>query len=71
MVYIRRKEQENISAFVRRFIQRVQASNVLKEVKTKKRYSKPISKNVRRGTALEREKMRQYYRTQRKLGRTE
>lgn len=58
MIYVTKKEQETSSALVRRFTQRVQASGVLKEVKSKKFYKKPTNRNLRRVVALEREKKR-------------
>lgn len=58
MIYIIKKEQETSAALVRRFMQRVQASGVLKEAKKKKFYKKPVNRNIRRVAALAREKKR-------------
>lgn len=69
MVYLTRKEQETSSALVRRFMLRVQASGVLKEVKAKKFYKKSQSRSLRRAAALEREIRRGERAKLRKLGR--
>ena len=61
MIYVTRKEQETSAAMVRRFTQRVQASGILKELKKKKFYKKPINRNMRRVAALAREKKRIEY----------
>jgi ribosomal protein S21 len=58
MIYVSKKEQETSAALVRRFMQRVQASGVLKEAKGRKFYKKPSNRNMRRVAALEREKKR-------------
>lgn len=58
MIYIAKKEQETSAALVRRFMQRIQASGVLKEAKSRKYYKKPANRSMRRINALEREKKR-------------
>ena len=69
MVYLTRKEQETTSAFVRRFMMRVQASGVLKEVKEKKFYKRPTNRSLRRVAALERRQRAIERARLRKLGR--
>ncbi|OGZ58749.1 MAG: hypothetical protein A3B96_03155 [Candidatus Spechtbacteria bacterium RIFCSPHIGHO2_02_FULL_43_15b] len=69
MIHIIRKEQEALSGVVRRFVQRVQASGILKEAKGKRHFLKPLNKNARRVAALNREKMREHYGKLRKMGR--
>lgn len=69
MIHIAKKDQETASSLVRRFLQRVQGSGLLKEVKTKRFYHKPVSRNLRRASALEREGMRQEFKRLWKLGR--
>lgn len=69
MVHVIRKEQETSSAFVRRFMQRVQSSGILKEVKKKKFFKKEINRNLRRSAALEREVKRKHYLKLRKMGK--
>jgi ribosomal protein S21 len=69
MIYLNRKEQETISAFVRRFMLRVQASGVLKEAKSKKYFKKDANRNMRRVAALERNRKTTEYRKLKKLGR--
>jgi len=56
MVYLTRKENETTSAFVRRFMMRVQSSGILRESKEKKFYAKPINRSLRRAAAIERQK---------------
>jgi ribosomal protein S21 len=70
MIHVTRKEQESSTAFVRRFMQRVQASGVLKEVKKNKFFKKKTNRTMRRVDALEREKKRAHYAKLRKLGKT-
>jgi len=67
MIYIVRKEQETSAAMVRRFTQRVQASGILKEIKNKKFYKKPVNRNMRRVAALARAKKRIEYAKARKF----
>jgi len=55
---------------VRRFMQRVQASGILKEVKKNKFFRKKTNRTMRRVEALEREKKRAHYAKLRKLGKT-
>jgi len=69
MAYISRREQETTSSVVRRFIQRIQSSGILREAKANKYFAKPLNKNARRVVALEREKMRQHYRMMIKMGK--
>ena len=69
MIQITRKEQETTAAMVRRFTQRVQASGILREAKSKKFYQKPINKNTRRVAALIREKKRTERAILRRLGK--
>ena len=70
MIYVTRKEQETSAAMVRRFTQRVQASGILKELKKKKFYKKPINRNMRRVAALAREKKRIEYAKAQKFEKT-
>ena len=69
MVHVIRKENETSSSFVRRFVQRIQASKVLKESKSKKFYQKPLAKNARRKSAIERTRKSAQYAELRKLGK--
>ena len=69
MIYISKKEQETSAALVRRFMQRVQASGVLKEAKSRKFYKKPPNRSMRRVAALEREKKRAEQMRLRKYGK--
>jgi ribosomal protein S21 len=70
MINVTRKEQESSTALVRRFMQRVQASGVLKEAKRNKFFKKETNRTLRRAEALEREKKRAHYAKLRKLGKT-
>lgn len=69
MITTTRKEQETTAAMVRRFMQHVQSSGVLKEAKSKKYFKKPVNRNIRRAAALERDKKRILRIMLRKLGR--
>jgi len=69
MINLTRKENETTSAFVRRFMMRVQASGTLKESKAKKFFRKPISRSLRRVAALTRRKKAFERARLRKLGR--
>lgn len=69
MIHIAKREQETSSSLVRRFLQRVQSSGLLKEAKTKRFYQRPMSRNLRRAAALERNGMRQEFKRLWKLGR--
>lgn len=69
MITTIKKEQETTAAMVRRFMQHVHSSGILKEAKSKKYFKKPTNKNVRRADAIEREKNRITRTMLRKLGR--
>lgn len=69
MVYLTRKENETISAFVRRFMLRTQSSGILKEAKEKKFFRRPVSRTLRRSHALERTEKRREFAKLKKLGR--
>lgn len=69
MVKITKKSDESPTAFVRRFSQRVLASGLLREAKTKKYYHRRVSRTLRRAAALERKKMGAEFVKLRKLGR--
>lgn len=70
MIHVTRKEQESSTALVRRFMQRVQASGILKEAKKNKFFKKEKNRTMRRVEALERAKKREHYAKLRKLGKT-
>lgn len=69
MVYVTKKENETSSALVRRFMQRVQASGVLREAKKKKFFRGTENRNMRREAAIEREKKTAKYRKLWKMGK--
>lgn len=69
MVYLTRKENETVSAFVRRFMLRMQSGGTLKEFKAKKFFRRPVSRTLRRTSALERAEKRSEFVKLRKLGR--
>lgn len=69
MINVTKKEQETAAAFIRRFTQRVQAGNVLKEAKKKKFFVKEPNRNMRRQIAIERSIKTAKYRKLWKLGK--
>ena len=69
MIHVTKKENETSSALVRRFMQRVQASGILREAKTKKFFRKSASRNMRKQAAIEREKKRVAYKKLWKMGK--
>lgn len=69
MVRLVKKEHETSTAFVRRFMQRVQAGGTLKEAKAKKFFAKPQNRNLRRQAALKRGEIRRDRAQLRKLGK--
>jgi len=69
MIHVTKKENETSSALVRRFMQRVQASGILREAKAKKFFRKSGSRNMRRHAAIEREKKRVVYKKLWKMGK--
>lgn len=70
MVYVIKKENETSSALVRRFMQRVQASGVLREAKKKKFFRGTENRNMRRQAAVERAKKTETYLKLWKMGKT-
>ena len=70
MVRLVKKEQETSTAFVRRFMQRIQAGGILKDAKAKRFFVKDPNKNLRRQQALRRGKIREHKAQLRKLGKT-
>lgn len=70
MIHVTKKEQETTSAVVRRFMQRVQSSGILREAKSKKFFRKPYNRNMRRVSAIAREKKRGEHAKARKLGKS-
>ena len=69
MVRVTKKQDESPTAFVRRFSQRVLASGLLREAKTKKYYRRSVSRTLRRISALERKRLAGEFTKLRKLGR--
>ncbi len=52
MLEIRKKEGENVGAFLFRFNKKVKQSGIMKEVKKRKFTSRNVNKNKRRSAAL-------------------
>ena len=70
MVRLVKKEQGTSTAFVRRFMQRIQAGGILKEAKAKRFFVKAPNRNLRRRAALRRGEIRRHKAELRKLGKT-
>lgn len=69
MLNVTKKNQETLSALVRRFTQKVQSSGILKQAKKNKFFKKSLNRNSRRKGAVAREEKRKQRKVLRKLGK--
>ncbi len=68
-VKVSRRENEPVNSLVYRFSRRIQQSGVLREVKKRRFHSRAVNRNLRRKSALHREKKRAEIEKAKKLGR--
>ncbi|MEK7162792.1 MAG: hypothetical protein AAB696_00715 [Patescibacteria group bacterium] len=65
---LKRREGEQMSAFLYRFSKKMQQSGILIEAKKKKRRSRSISKSKRRASAIHREQKQKEVDKEKKMG---
>ena len=70
-IYVRKNETESNESLVRRFVRKVQASGNLLQVKRKQYRQRPVSKRLKRASAILRTKSREQREFLRKIGKLE
>lgn len=67
-IEVRKRENENINSLLYRFNKRVKQSGILKEVKKRRFYERPVNRRKRRLAALHRVEKEKELRDQKRLG---
>lgn len=70
-VEVQKKGNENTSSLLRRFSRKVQGANIIRTMRNRRFFSRPLSKNVQRKKRLTSLKRREQYEDLVKLGKIE
>jgi ribosomal protein S21 len=65
---VQKKERETSQSLVRRFIQKVKKSGILRWIKYSQFYQRPKSRQIKKRIALRREEIKKEYQKKKKLG---
>jgi ribosomal protein S21 len=65
---VQKKEKETTQSLIRRFIQKVKKSGILRWVKYSQFYQRPKSRQMKKRAALRREEIRKEYERMKKMG---
>ncbi len=68
-IEVRRKQKEALNVFLRRFSEKVKRSGIINQSKKARFYVKPKSKNLRRKSALEKNKKTERINFLKKVGK--
>jgi len=65
---IKKKEKESVQSIIRRFTKAIKKSGILKEVRKKRFFQRPLSQKAKKNAALRREKLKKEFERKEKLG---